>query len=214
MTAIKELAEKQLHLQEPINLNTRDFNENKYAYYQWLREEAPVCKGKVTVFDAYLLSRYEDCMAILRDPRVVRNRSRVTGGGRMPFPTPKALTVMMKSMIFEDEPEHRRLRTLVHKAFTPRSLIKLEERLETITYELLDKAKKHVTGYWFLEQQDYLQLWADSENKGELDEPHCNSRILLNNQRLFTRPCVNPVTENQDSICQIDAQPVHQSRFP
>src|SRR5690606_11704620 len=114
----------------PINLNDDAFNENKYAYYQWMREQAPVCRGKVNVFDAYLLSRYEDCLSILKDPRVVRNRTRVTGGSRMPFPTPKAVNVMMQSMIFEDEPEHRRLRILVHKAFTPRSLEKLEQRVE------------------------------------------------------------------------------------
>jgi cytochrome P450 len=142
MVAAKELSHIGIKPSEPINLNSQEFNENKYAYYQWMREEAPVCKGKVTVFDAYLISRYEDCVNILKDPRVIRNRTRATGGGRMPFPTPKAVRVLLQSMIFEDEPEHRRLRTLVHKAFTPRSLSKLEERVEAITDELLDKAEK------------------------------------------------------------------------
>jgi cytochrome P450 len=142
MVAVKELSQFKINIKEPINLNSQEFNENKYAYYQWMREEAPVCKGKVSIFNAYLVSRYADCVSILKDPRVVRNRSRAIGGSRMPFPTPKAVTIMMQSMIFEDEPEHRRLRTLVHKAFTPRVLSKMEVRIEEITLELLERAEK------------------------------------------------------------------------
>lgn len=145
MVAVKQSDEVSLETKQPINLNSRAFNENKYAYYQWMRDEAPVCKGTVTIFNAYLVSRYDDCLNMLRDPRLVRNRSRVTGGSRLPFPTPKAVRVLMQNMIFEDEPEHRRLRTLVHKAFTPRSLSKLEARVETITHELLDVAAKQST---------------------------------------------------------------------
>ena len=145
MVAVKQQAYPNLDITEPVNLNSASFNENKYAYYHWLREEAPVCKGRVNIFNAYLVSRYEDCLSLLRDPRLVRNRSRLTGGSRMPFPTPKAVNIMMQSMIFEDEPEHRRLRTLVHKAFTPRALSKLEARVESITHELLDKAEPQGT---------------------------------------------------------------------
>ncbi len=145
MVAVKQGSSVPLEIQIPLNLNTKLFNENKYAYYQLLRDEAPVCKGKVNIFNPYLISRYDDCLSVLRDPRIVRNRSKVTGGSRLPFPAPKAVTVLMQSMIFEDEPEHRRLRTLVHKAFTPRSLSKLQTRVETITQELLDKAEKQGT---------------------------------------------------------------------
>src|SRR5690606_8629159 len=133
MVAVKEMPE--IDIRVPINLNSKQFNENKYAYYQWMRDKAPVCKGRVNIFDAYLVSRYEDCLIILKDSRMVRKRSRATGGSRMPFPTPKAIKVRMQSMIFEDELEHRRLRTLVHKAFTPRSLAKLETRVEELTHE-------------------------------------------------------------------------------
>ena len=145
MVSVKQQVPINLELNAPLNLNSKAFNENKYAYYQWMRDEAPVCKGKVNVFNAYLVSRYEDCLNVLRDPRIVRNRSRATGGSRMPFPTPKAVNVMLQSMIFEDEPDHRRLRTFVHKAFTPRALSKLEARVETITHELLDKAEQQRT---------------------------------------------------------------------
>ena len=139
---------KQLDIKfkQPVRLNSREFVANKYAYYQWMREEAPVCKGKISfLMNVYLLSRYDDCVSMLKDPRFVRNRTTATGGGRMPFPMPKSVTLMAQSMILEDEPEHRRLRNLVHKAFVPRALAKLEERIERLTHELLDKAEKQGT---------------------------------------------------------------------
>lgn len=126
----------------PVNLMSKAFINNKWAYYQWLREESPVHRGKLSVIPITLLSRYEDCVNILKDPRIVRNRSTATGkGGRFPFPLPKAARLLIKSMINEDDPEHRRLRTLVHKAFTPRNLTYLDGRIETLTHELLDKVE-------------------------------------------------------------------------
>lgn len=135
------LTHSALQFKEPLNLTSREFIANKPAYYRWLREEAPVCKGKVSLLSFYLLSRYEDCVMLLRDPRFVRNRTTATGGGRLPFPVPKWVTLLSQSMIIEDEPDHRRLRTLVHKAFTPRTLARLEGRVEALTHELLDRAE-------------------------------------------------------------------------
>ncbi|MGB0385565.1 MAG: cytochrome P450 family protein [Ardenticatenaceae bacterium] len=132
---------------EPVSINSSEFTANKYAYYKWMREEMPVCKGKMMpLMNAYMLSRYDDCVSFLKDPRFVRDRATATGGGGvLPFPVPKTITLMAKSMILEDEPEHRRLRNLVHKAFVPRALAKLEGRIETLTHELLDKAEKEGT---------------------------------------------------------------------
>ncbi len=131
---------------QPVSLTNKEFVNNKYAYYRWMREEAPVCKGKIAmVMNVYMLSRYDDCVNLLRDPRFVRNRTTATGGRRMPFPMPKSIALMAQSMILEDEPEHRRLRNLVHKAFVPRALAKLEDRIEQLTHDLLDKAEKEST---------------------------------------------------------------------
>lgn len=140
MIATKELAPNDI--KTPINISSKNFTYHKYAYYKWLREEAPVCKGNFAVVNLYLLSRYHDCVSMLKDPRFVRNRTTATGGSRMPFPAPKSVALLSQSMIVEDEPAHRRLRNLVHKAFTPRALTRLEERIEHLTHELLDKAEK------------------------------------------------------------------------
>jgi cytochrome P450 len=129
-----------LVIKHPIRLNSREFCDNKYEHYAWLREHSPVYEGKVSVMRTYLVSRYDDCDSLLEDHRFVRNRTTATGGGRMPFPMPKATALMAQSMIVEDEPAHRRLRGLVHKAFTPSALSRLESRIDRLTYELLDDA--------------------------------------------------------------------------
>ena len=131
----------QTTLKHPIDISSPAFIEHKEAYYRWLREQAPVYKGKLSLLNVYLLSRYDDCVAMLKDPRFVRDRTTVTGGkNRLPIPVPKSISLLAKSMILEDEPEHRRLRNLVHKAFTPRSLARLEGRITQLTHELLDAA--------------------------------------------------------------------------
>jgi cytochrome P450 len=129
------------NVRQPINIGSKEFVANKFAYYAWMREEAPVCKGKFGVMKVYLLSRYDDCVSMLKDTRFVRNRTTATGGSRLPFPAPKSVALIAQNMIFEDEPEHRRLRHLVHKAFTPRALARLEERIDQLTHQLLDAAE-------------------------------------------------------------------------
>lgn len=126
-------------IKHPLNLTDTDFIENKRAYYKWLREESPVYQAKISIIKIYVLSRYEDCVVMLRDPRFVRNRTTANGGMRFPVPLPKSVQLLMNSMITADDPEHRRLRDLVHQAFIPRRLRALSERIELLTNELLDQ---------------------------------------------------------------------------
>lgn len=127
----------------PIDIASAEFIRNKYAYYAWLRDEAPVCEGRIKVLRAWLLSRYDDCTVMLKDPRFVRNRSTARGGGRRtPVPLPKSVQLLAHSMIVEDEPAHHRLRSLVQKAFTSSALARIEPRIEALTHELLDAIPK------------------------------------------------------------------------
>lgn len=83
-------------MKKPLNLSSAEYANNKYAYYKWLRENDSVHKGKIMSFiSAYLPSRYEDCAAMLKDPRFVRNRATATGGGRLPFPLPKSVRMLL-----------------------------------------------------------------------------------------------------------------------
>ena len=105
-----------------------------------MREEAPVCAGKISIMKVTLVSRYDDCKMVLSDPRFMRNRGTARGKGSspMPFPMPKSIAALAKSMIIEDDPEHRRLRSLVNQAFSPRAVAALSDRVTGLTEETLD----------------------------------------------------------------------------
>jgi len=124
----------------PVDLNSQAFHEQKYLWYDWMLEEAPVCRGKVSVMKVNLVSRYDDCRMVLNDPRFARNRGTARGkkSSPLPFPMPKSIAALAKSMIIEDDPEHRRLRSLVNKGFSPRAVAALADRVTGLADEILD----------------------------------------------------------------------------
>ena len=101
--------------------------ENPYPYYTWLREEQPVYYNAATGF--WTISRYADVVAAARNVEVF---SSAQGIG----PVKQGLPMM----ITQDPPEHRRLRGLAGKAFTPRMVSQMERRIRDIVNELLDAA--------------------------------------------------------------------------
>lgn len=126
----------------PIRLLTRDFSENKYVYYRQMLEQAPIWRGTIAAMKIHLVPGYEDCRSLLQDPRFVRNRTTATGGSRFPFPVPKSLSLVAESMIISDGADHSRLRSLVNKGFTSRSIQPFASRIDGLTHELLGRAKK------------------------------------------------------------------------
>ena len=124
----------------PIKLGTKEFHQHRLAIYEFLREEHPVSKGRISLLNVWLVARYADCVELLKDERMRRDRSAVTGKRRLPFPLPRSVQRLAISMIYEDDPNHRRLRNLVHKAFTPRALTAISDRVATLTEQLLEQA--------------------------------------------------------------------------
>lgn len=129
-----------LNLDKPIDLVSAEYLDNLWDNLERIREERPVHQAKISVIKVYTVARYSDCQDILKDPRVVRNRTTATGGSRfpVPMPIPKSVRVLMESMIQEDDPNHRRLRGLVRRAFRPQAIARIEERITAYADELLD----------------------------------------------------------------------------
>ncbi|MEM9174661.1 MAG: cytochrome P450 [Myxococcota bacterium] len=145
MTAAE--AAPEIPTDRPIDLASRAFRRHADEGYARLREDAPVADGRVSLMRIKLVSRYEDCRLVLTDPRFVRNRARAmgkTGGRALPVPLPKSIAAIATSMIYEDDPEHRRHRNLVNQAFTARRIAAFEPRVETIAGALLDTLEARV----------------------------------------------------------------------
>jgi cytochrome P450 PksS len=126
-----------------LDLVSQAFKANPYPTYAHLRSAAPVALLRLPDGrHAWLISRYSDVMAALRDPRLSKDRRKVTTRHRMRFE--RFVEPMFRSLQFNmldlDPPDHTRLRALVHKAFTPRLVEQLRERIESLANHLLDRA--------------------------------------------------------------------------
>src|SRR5262245_34605958 len=94
------------------------FIENPYPYYQYLRANAPVVWADAVY--AWVVSRHDDILPCLRDPRFQVDAGNTTAFRAMKEttgPTARLAEVFQRQMLFRDPPEHTRLRGLVNKAF-------------------------------------------------------------------------------------------------
>jgi len=91
----------------------------------------------------WLVTLYEDVLECLKNPMLSSDMksSGMRSGWIDAWWVPKVFKTIQKSMVTTDEPDHRRLRDLVHQAFTPRIVEKMTGRIEQITDKLLDLAE-------------------------------------------------------------------------
>jgi cytochrome P450 len=88
-----------------------------------LREQAPV----VRVRDFWAVLRHAEVRQVLRDPRLF---SSSLGGTQIRDPaTPEDLRYVRRMMLNMDPPDHPRLRGLLTRAFTPRAVARLTDRI-------------------------------------------------------------------------------------
>lgn len=128
------------------DLASRQFKANPYPFYARLRAEAPVSRARLMLWaGAWLVTRYEDVLAVLKDEQFAKNRfSTLTVAERAkvwPPSIPRAIRPMARNMLFLDPPDHARLRALVLKAFTPQLIEQLRPRIQTLCDELLTAAQ-------------------------------------------------------------------------
>ena len=100
------------------------YQQDPVPTYEALRARDPVHYSHL--LNGWVVSRYEDIDAVLRDHRRFSNASRLTNG-----PTGEAIDVeVAPSMLLVDPPDHTRLRSLVSHAFTPKAIEALRPRIE------------------------------------------------------------------------------------
>ncbi|MCY3663879.1 MAG: cytochrome P450 [bacterium] len=105
-----------------------------YPLLRELRETSPV--HKLGFADYWILTRFEDCRAVLRDQRLGKPGAGDLVPSLRGAPTRDAGGD--RSMLFLNPPDHTRIRALVSRAFTPRRVEQLRASIETMTAELLD----------------------------------------------------------------------------
>lgn len=116
------------------------WRRDPYPYYRRLRETAPYYRSPL--LGVTVLTRYDDVLSVLRDPRFSVRRSESRVFKRMnPFGelSPEFQSMIERNLLMLDPPDHTRLRGLVAKAFTPRVVERLRPRIEALVEELLDR---------------------------------------------------------------------------
>jgi cytochrome P450 len=124
-----------------INLMDPAFKANPYPTYARLRAEAPV--QRVPLPDGrglWLVTRYDDVAAVLKDPRFVKNWRTVMSPEQLAL-WPLEESPFANHMLNFDPPDHTRLRALVHKAFTAPFVERLRGRVQEIADQLIDAVK-------------------------------------------------------------------------
>ncbi len=102
------------------------YADDPHEIWSWMRREAPVYHDEVS--DVWGIARYDDVLAIEKDPRTFSSRRAARPHG-MPLP-------MMISM---DDPDHRQRRSLVNRGFTPRRIGEMEDTVAGLCRRIVDR---------------------------------------------------------------------------
>jgi cytochrome P450 len=118
-----------------------DFIADPYPAYAGLREREPVHHDEAT--DHWLISRYEDVNALLRDRRFGRTYRHLASHAEMGHPDPPEWhapfwDLINAGILDMEPPNHTRVRRLVSKAFTPRFVEGLRPRVQAIMDGLVE----------------------------------------------------------------------------
>jgi cytochrome P450 len=105
---------------------SQEFFDDPYEIYRWMRTDAPVYYSEQ--YDFYALTRHEDVAAAFKDPATYSSAygvdlAMVKSGGPPPD---------VRLLQFMDPPEHRHMRSVLNKLFTPRAIEAQRSRVTAI----------------------------------------------------------------------------------
>jgi hypothetical protein len=126
-------------LPDGIRLTPLDpaFREDPHPILHELRRRAPVHRDRA--FRRIVLTRHDDVQAVLRDLSFLVDERKFPEEDYLGRPRQGARE---PSMLGLDDPEHKRLRSLVSRAFTPRAIEKWRPLVREVARELLDAVER------------------------------------------------------------------------
>jgi cytochrome P450 len=112
-----------------FNLFDDAVKADPYPLYAEMRAAGPIVSNPM-LLGQYMVARYDDVIALLNDP-VTFSNARLGGSGGA------ANVLQAPTMLNSDPPDHDRLRSVVSRAFTPRSVSSMEPMMRALSAELL-----------------------------------------------------------------------------
>lgn len=124
------------------DLSAPEMFADPFPRYAELRRSAPVSVVKhreTRNQTSFMLTRYDDVMTLHTDPRFSSDAIKHSPAGKLVRFAPKIFRLLTDSMVFKDDPDHKRLRALVNKAFTPKMVQRMNDDVQRLVDELVDR---------------------------------------------------------------------------
>ncbi len=154
-------------------LFTEEFTQNPYPVYEKLRQSEPILNLKFPDGRyGWLITRYDEAVAALKDGRFIKDITKAYGA--------EHTSVFSTNMLFADPPDHKRLRGLVQKGFTPQRIADMRSHIQDIADTLLHEASAKVTMNLIDEYAFKLPIIVISEILGVPTEDQDKFRIWSN----------------------------------
>ena len=129
--------------QSQLNIVSPRFKSNPFPLLANFRVSQPVFRTALPdKSPVWLLTRYADVASLLKDERFVKDKRKAMTAEqlqKMPW-VPPMFRPLERNMLDLDPPDHTRLRTLVHQAFTPSLVARMRDRIQSLADELLEQA--------------------------------------------------------------------------
>ncbi len=186
-------------------LYSHEFRQNSHAVFAQMRANDPIFKqtGLDGSTEIWFVTRFEEVQQVLlddehfvRDPALVytaEEREKIFGS-----PNQLIDSMMNNHMLNKDGENHRRLRSLVSKAFTPKVIQNMRPRIEMIAGELLDKVQANrsmelISDFAFplpitviaellgipLQNQNQFRTWSNAFVRPAIGEAEQQAAFLL-----------------------------------
>ena len=133
---------------DPLSL---DFRRHPYQVYARLRAENPIVFHPE--LNAWFFTRY-DVEALLKNPELRNSAGIGQDLSQLPEIVQEFYKIRNTWLFSMDPPQHTRVRSLVHKAFTPKRIREMEDEIQQITDELLEDVME--TG-----EMDFIEDFAN-----------------------------------------------------
>ena len=181
-----------------------------YPHYQRLRNDAPVCWNGRT----WLISRYDDIVTLLNDPRMSSARTEQTFAVLPPDVQQELTplrTILGSRMLLSDPPKHTRLKAIVNKAFSPRMIEGRRTSIERICHGFIDEVIDKGTMDVMADVATKLPGWAITDILGVPyeDQPRftrwARDQVAIYDRAGLTQDRVGIMRQGQKSMLEMKA---------
>lgn len=194
---------------------SEEYFANPYDTYRRMRDEAPAYYNPQ--YDFYAVTRHADVAAALKDTETYSSAKGVTLDQILLGDDPGGA-----SIITMDPPEHRRMRSLVNKVFTPRAIHKLDPLIRKTVHHCLSRVDlatgfdviSDFTGLFPVEvittmlgvpeaERQQVRLWLDTtleRRAGKLGMSRAGVEAMRNTGMLYYRLIQQRRAEPRDDM--------------